>query len=116
MTVVELNNREIYANLQLLKFEDIYQLEIAKFMHRCCERTLPKSFESYFQRKNYSYNLRSKSKNPFRIQITHTEAYKRWLVNHGLRVWEGIDTETKKLPYYPFKSKLKEAILNSYKV
>ena len=111
---VELNKREIYANLQLSNFEDIYQLETSKFMHRCCKGTLPKSFESYFKKKNYSYSLRSKSKNPFRIQITRTEAYKRWLVNNGLRVWEGLDNETKKLPFIPFKTKIKKSILNAY--
>ena len=111
---IELNNHELYANLQLLKFEDIYRLEMSKFMHRCCHETIPLSFQSYFQKKSYNYNLRSLARNPFRTQMTHTEAYKRWLVNYGLHIWNEIEPDVKNLPYDPFKIELKKRILKSY--
>ena len=44
----ELNINELYANLRLLKFKDIYKLETAKFMHRSVNGNLPSSFDSYF--------------------------------------------------------------------
>ena len=111
---VELNNNELYANLNLLKLCDIHRLETAKFMHRCTNGTLPLSFESYFQVKNPNIRLRSLASNPFRMQIVHTEAYKRSLTNNGIRVWNSLDSEIKKLPYHPFKTKLKEEIIKSY--
>ena len=80
----ELSNNELYNNLNLLKFEDIYFLETAKFMHKCTNGSLPDSFESYFDRKQYSFNLRSTALNPFRKQRTHTNAYQRWLINNGV--------------------------------
>ena len=59
----ELNINELYANLRLLKFKDIYKLETAKFMHRSVNGNLPSSFDSYFLQKSNRYNLRSLAKN-----------------------------------------------------
>ena len=111
---IELNNNELYANLNLLKLSDIHRLETAKFMHRCVNGNIPLSFKSYFQRKNESVRLISLASNPFRMKIIHTEAYKRSLTNNGIKVWADIDTNIKILPYYPFKTKLKENIIKSY--
>ena len=93
---------------------DTHGLETAKFMYRCISGVLPKSFESYFQKKNPNINLRSLASNPFRMQIVHTEAYKRSLINHGIHVWNEIDLNTKKLPYHLFKTVMKEKIIKSY--
>ena len=41
-------------------------------------------------------------------------AYKRWVVNYGLHVWDGLDTQIQSLPYIPFKLELKKSILQSY--
>ena len=110
----ELNNNELYANLHLLKLSDIHFHETSKFMHRCVNGTLPLSFETYFQKKNPSVALRSLASNPFRMQIVHTEAYKRSLTNNGIRVWNDLDIEVKNMPYHPFKTKVKEDIIKSY--
>ena len=83
-------------------------------MHRCVNNTLPLSFDSYFQKKNPNLGLRSFASNPFRMQIAHTEAYKRSLINNGIRVWEYLDIEMKKLPCHPFKSQQKEEIIKKY--
>ena len=109
---IELNNNEIYANLQLLKFPDIYHLETAKFMHRCVNGNLPKSYYSYFGKTRLG--LRSTQVNPFRTNSARTDAYKRTLVNNGISVWTELDMELKKLPYPIFKGKLKQDILSSY--
>ena len=111
---IDLNINELYGNLRLLKFSDIYKLETAKFMHRCTNGNLPKSFDSYFVQKSYSYNLRSRSSNPYRIQFCNTLAYKRWLTNNGIHIWEGISEDMKKLPYQSFKRILKNELLNEY--
>ena len=100
--------------MNLLKFDDIYFLETAKFMHKCTNGLLPDSFESYFVKKQYSFNLRSTASNPYRKQRTNTNAYKRWLVNHGLEVWEKLDHVIKALPFCTFKYEVKEKILNDY--
>ena len=111
---IELNNNELYANLHLLKLSDIHCLETAKFMHHCVNGTAPLSFESYFQKKNTNIRLRSLASNPFRMQIAHTNAYKRSLINNGICVWNDLSREIKNLPYHIFKIKLKEEIIKTY--
>ena len=111
---IELSNNELYKNMNLLKFDDIYFLETAKFMYRCTNKSLPDSFESYFVRKEYRFNLRSTVSNPFIKQRANTNAYKRWLINHGLDVWEKIDQKTKNLSYFSFKYEVKTKILKEY--
>ena len=111
---VELNNNELYANLDLLKLSDIKHLETAKFMHCCVNGTLPLSFNSYFEKKDTRVMLRSLTSNPFRLKVIRTEAYKRSLTNNGIYVWNNLDNEIKNMPYYSFKIKLKEEIIKSY--
>ena len=111
---LELNNNELYANIQVLKFPDVYRLETAKFMHKCVNGTLPLPFHSYFSKKNTNHELRSHITNPFIYQLAHTDSYDRWLTNNGIRVWNEINNDMKKLPFAPFKSELKKEILLSY--
>lgn len=47
-------------------------------------------------------------------QLAHTDSYDRWLTNNGIRVWNEINNDIKKLPFAPFKSELKKEILKSY--
>ena len=48
------------------------------------------------------------------MQIVHTDAYKRSLINNGIRIWDSLENEMKKLPYHSFKSKVKQEIIESY--
>ena len=38
----------IYGRIQVLKINDLYKLETAKFMHQFFDKSLPASFEKYF--------------------------------------------------------------------
>ena len=111
---IELNNTELYANIQVLKFPDIYRLETAKFMYKCVNEMLPLSFNAYFCKKDTSRVLRSHATNPFRTKFAHTDAYDRWLTNNGMRVWNSIENDIKLLPFNPFKTELKKSFLKSY--
>ena len=83
-------------------------------MHRCTNDNLPKSFESYFLQKNYTYNLRSRATNPYRTQFCNTLAYKRWLTNNGILVWQNVNDNIKNLPYKSFKKVFKNELLDEY--
>ena len=67
-----------------------------------------------FLQKSNRYNLRSLAKNPYRKQCFKTEAYKRWLINHGLTVWDELDENIKTLPFQSFKHELKNKLLDAY--
>ena len=43
----------IYRRLQVLKINDLYKLEIAKFMHQFSNKSLPASFKKYFTRTTF---------------------------------------------------------------
>ena len=43
----------IYRRLQVLKINDLYKLETAKFMHQFSDKSFPASFEKYFTRTTF---------------------------------------------------------------
>ena len=43
----------IYCRLQVLKINDFYKLEAAKFVHQFSDKSLPASFEKYFTRTTF---------------------------------------------------------------
>ena len=69
---------EMFKNMELLKIEDIFKLELAKFMHRAESKTLPENFESYFTRIEtmHSYNLRSIRNKTFYTKSTKIAKYR----------------------------------------
>ena len=102
--------------MELLKLEDIYKLEFAKFMHRAEFRNLPKNFENYFTRIEdmHRYNLRSVKNKTFYTKQTNTSKYNNWLTNSGVRLWGTISSEMKELCLKTFSNKYKQFIIESY--
>ena len=51
----------LYKSMKILKAKDIYELEIAKFMHSYYHRKLPENFDNYFKNASnlHKYNTRS---------------------------------------------------------
>ena len=66
---------EMFKNLDLLRLDDIYQLELAKFMHRAYNKDLPQNFDVYFTRIEdmHSYNLRSIHNKTFYSKTSKTK-------------------------------------------
>ena len=58
---------EMFKNMDLLRIEDIFELELGKFMHKAQSKQLPENFDNYFTRieNMHSYNLRSISRKRF---------------------------------------------------
>ena len=107
---------EMFKNMDLLKTEDIFKLELAKFMHRAESKNLPENFENYFTRieNMHSYNLRSVKQKTFYTKATNTAKYKNWLTNSGVTLWQSIPTDMKKLSYKNFANKFKQNVIESY--
>jgi hypothetical protein len=107
---------EMFKNMDLLKTEDIFLIELGKFMHRAHSNNLPSNFEAYFTRieNMHNYNLRSIKNKTFYTKSTNTKRYKNWLTNSGVELWKNIAPELKNLPYKSFAQKYKEIIIKSY--
>ena len=107
---------EMFKNLNLLRLDDIYKLELAKFMHRAVNKNLPQNFEFHFTRINemHPYNLRSIRKQAFYSKLTKTAKYRNWITNSGISLWKDIPSNVKDLSYKSFAKKYKTMIVDSY--
>ena len=93
--------------MNLLKIEDIFLLELGKFMHRANSNNLPTNFDAYFTRieNMHSHNLRSIKNKTFYSKFSKTNKYKNWLTNSGVDLWKKIDPGLKTLSYKGFAKK-----------
>ena len=107
---------EMCKNMDILKIQDVYKLELGKFMHRAQTRNLPENFENYFTRieNMHNYNLRSIKNKTFFTKSTNTDKYRKWLTNSGVELWRKMNSEMKNLPYKSFAKRYKREILDSY--
>ena len=57
----------IYRRLQVLKINDLYKLETAKFMHQFLDKSLPASLEKYFTRTTFvhCHSIRTSERNNY---------------------------------------------------
>ena len=99
--------------MDFLKIEDIFLLELGKFMHCANSKKLPKNFETYFTRIEdmHSYNLRSIKSKTFFTKRTNTTQYQNWLTNSGVQLWKKLSPELKSLPYKSLSKKYKASLL-----
>ena len=107
------NNNEIYKSLELLNIEELYKLELAKFMHRAVNNSLPTTLINHFYRPSRT-NMRSTSTDPFIVNAANRAAYRNWITTSGINLWGNIDSSLKQLPYQLFKNKYKQKLLRSY--
>ena len=67
----------LYKNLNFLKLDDIYKLELAKFMHKVYNKTLPKAFKSNLTKlaSTHEHNTRQSTKSGyFRARVNKSIA------------------------------------------
>ena len=54
----------LYSKFEVLRLEDMINMELAKVMFKCSNKMLPKSLDSYFMKLDiiHNYNMRQKVK------------------------------------------------------
>ena len=107
---------EMFKNMSLLKTEDIYKLEMAKFMYRMYHKQLPNAFNNYFTRIDsmHTYQLRSVKNKVFYTKTASTKQYKSWVSHAGVELWSKIDPSIKELSFKSFSLQLKKDWINEY--
>ena len=107
---------EMFKNMDLLRLDDIYQLELAKFMHRAYANDLPQNFNIYFTRIEdmHKYNLRSIKNKTFYSKASKTKKYRQWITNSGVDLWQKIPAELKTLSLNAFSKQYKDTIVDAY--
>ena len=106
-----------YHRLEILKLDDLYTLEIAKLMYQFTQNKLPDTFDHYFTyssdvSKHYTRHVTQEDHiflNRFATSRTqHTIKY------IGVKIWNNIPKEIKKLSYTKFILSYKKFLLSKY--
>ena len=119
---VKLNNivhttvTSLYKTLSFLKLDDIYQLELAKFMHQLHHKKFKTALKNRVVdiSKIHSHNTRTKHNIVYFKPHIQTSAGKKFLMYRGTELWRKIKPKVKKLSSLSFKKKRKQKAIQKY--
>ena len=105
-----------YLNLRILKVHDLFNLEIAKFMHGHHNNSLPVCFSSFFQESgnNHSQYTRSSAQLNYETILCRTARGQRSIRFYGPKIWNDIPLSIKSGSGNSFKKQYKSFVLSSY--
>ena len=107
---------QMYKELQVLKVEDIYQLELAKFMYQLHHSQLPKNFYHSFRKLNTIHQHETRLINSttyYRPRIN--KLFSQKLFSHrGSKLWGNLESELKSMHWVSFKKAYKLKLINEY--
>ena len=91
----------LYNNL----LQDIYKLELAKFMYQLSFTKLPKIIESAFPKIEniHNHNTRHTQNTKFFLLKVSKNAAKNQLSFKGIKLWQSIPDRIKTLSWFSFK-------------
>ena len=82
-----------YAKLDILMLDEIYMLEVSKFMYKSASLSLPSSFNEYFMNINHQHNTRAKVNADLIFPRPRTNLGKQSIKIMGVKVWNEIPTD-----------------------
>ena len=83
----------LYESLEILNIENVYKLELGKFMYKKKNNLLPVSIANYFEQINepqHGYNLRTRERAPSSLIARNSVYGERSTKIRGLDVWNSI--------------------------
>jgi len=91
----------LYKYLNLLKVDNIYNLDIGKIMHKIHSGNPPDNFKQLFTPLNqiHSYATRSAARGAFFWQAAANKYGKRSLKHLGPKIWDCIDPPCTSIPH-----------------
>ena len=107
---------KLYKDLNFLKLEDIYKLELAKVMHKVHNNRIPKLISSSFTPLTvvHEHNTHQKLCDRFFLDRVHKEIGKNQLRYRGYQAWKTIPVKLKDLNENRFKKQLKIELIRCY--
>ena len=112
----------IFKRLELLKVEDIFKLQINKFIFKCLNNTAPINFENWFTKRTeiHNYNTRSSvvdnysTNNLYYSYVRTTYGLKQIKVN-GPRIWNSLPNDMRNITSLPvFLRQVKNFYFSNY--
>jgi len=103
----------LYKNLKILKMNDIYQFELAKFMHKFHHGKLPEIYKEYFQETSsvHSYQTRFANMENYFTHRVSSNAGKKSISCRGVSLWNKVELNLKAVPLSTFCNQLRVCIL-----
>lgn len=110
------HSNPLFIKLGILKLHDLIFYHNAMFMYDFHNDSLPETFNTFFLPVNqrHNYNTRLASRLSYSLPHIRTNYGKFNIRYSGVKVWNEIDDETKKLKPACFKKKLKKYLLEKY--
>ena len=100
-----------YKQLNILKIEDLYTLEVAKLMHKFSRNKLPNKFSSFFTPINAIHartsQLASSNLNLY-IPLYRTVKMQGFFKFQGASIWNSVPQDMKLLSFDSFKIQFKK--------
>ena len=106
----------VYRRLQVLKINDLYKLETAKFMHQFLNKSLPALFEKYFTCTTFvhRYSTRISESNDYFLPHFFTSRLQRSIRFSGVKIWNSIPCKFKNISLKKFISEYKLHLIKQY--
>ena len=106
-----------FDRLSTLKVRDVAKMEMAKFVHKSVNHSLPKYFQTYFHKVSlaHKHSNRSSSSVNLAIPLFRTNRAQRSFKYQGSKVWNSIPTAIQRLKLKKFTQTYREQILVAYK-
>ena len=113
---IRLSSKTLFKSVNILELKDIYQLELAKFMHKAANNDLPHNLNQMFTRISsmHRYPTSSSRKRVFAKPIAKKSIYSNWITSLGITLWENVDSELKKMSFMAFKKAYRKQIIDNY--
>ena len=107
---------ELYKELQFLKLNEIYELELAKFMYQLHHHQLPDIYFDQFTKieKIHSHDTRQCKKALYFLPRVAKSIGKFRIAFRGTKLWSDIDEETKSMHWVSFKKRYRTFLLSKY--
>ena len=92
----------LYKSMKMLKVKDIYELEIAKFMHSYYHCKLSENFGNYFKNasNHHKYNTGSIVNDNYYVERANTRKEQQFCSYIGVKIWNKTNL------YQPLNNKI----------
>ena len=106
----------LYKSLNILRLKDIFELEIAKFMHSFHHNKIPENFNSYFRTasQQHTHLTRSITNKNYFLKRVNTKYGQSSFNFHGVKIWNKIPLLNKSLSWHSFTKYYSSLLLKQY--
>ena len=105
-----------YRHLGILKLNDLYIYEIAKFMCQYVHNMLPSQFNNYFSFTHniHSHETRNSTSKAMTLTCYSTNRNQNSIKYKGVKIWNSIPSHLKSFSFQKFKHEYKKFLLDKY--